>query len=165
METNKRHTESEYRASQPFDKGLLDCWLSQYSAPQSIQCETEFCNFINISIAPPLLDSSWGSWGAWSSCSTTCDNGVRVFHIRFSLSWNSQMRTRPQRCNLAQYGGSTSICKRDREIWGRCDPPNPKCRKFNNTIHVWIKTSPQAKRHTSSLHVISLHFFSLLELF
>ena len=27
------------------------------------------------------------------------------------------------------------------------------------------KTSPQAKRHKSSLHVISLHFFSLLCLF
>ena len=31
---------------------------------------------------------------------------------------------------------------------------------------VWyIQTSPQAKRHKSSLHVISLHFFSLLWLF
>ena len=29
----------------------------------------------------------------------------------------------------------------------------------------WRKTSPQAKRHKSSLHVIFLHFFSLLWLF
>ena len=63
----------------------------------------------------------------------------------FFLSWNSQTRSRYRSCNLAQNGGSTSICT----SYGSQTQPciNPNCRKFNNTFHVYIKDRPSTPWH------------------
>ena len=55
----------------------------------------------------------------------------------FFLSWNSQTRSRYRSCNLAQNGGSTSICTSYGSQTQPCN--NRNCRKFNNTFHVYIK--------------------------
>jgi len=44
---------------------------------------------------PPPVDASWGDWGSWSCCSITSGEGSR-----------SRNRT----CNVAENGGSTSVC-------------------------------------------------------
>ena len=33
-------------------------------------------------IFPSAVDAAWASWGYWSSCSKTCDGGVRSPYLR-----------------------------------------------------------------------------------
>lgn len=71
-----------------------DCNEAQYGGSTAI-CTTmeiaeEDCNTHNCPV-----DASWTSWGSWGSCSRTCDWGTH---------------TRYRDCNVAKYGGSTSIC-------------------------------------------------------
>ena len=62
---------------------------------ETMNCKTDKCKEI-------AIPSSWASWGSWSTCNKC---GIK-----------KQRRSRS--CNLAQNGGSTSIC-RSSESWTR----------------------------------------------
>ena len=67
---------------------------------------------------PSPIDASWGSWQPWGRCSKHCGGGVSassfflflqneltMYNVHIS---QEQSRTRP--CNVAQFGGSSSVC-------------------------------------------------------
>ena len=73
------------------------------------------------------IPARWAEWQRWSSCSKTCGPGVRDRYGELLLMlqallfkniqkksnlkfYSSQVQSRTRQCNIAQYGGDTSIC-------------------------------------------------------
>jgi len=85
-----------------------DCNVAQNGGSTAVCTSSETATRSCSNNACPV-DSSWASWGSWGACSKTCGGGT-------------QSRTR--KCNVAQNGGSTSICTSSETVSRECNANN-----------------------------------------
>ena len=84
---------------------------------------------LNWQISPLAVDATWAEWGSWGSCTVTCGGGVRIWQSSKTLNSISYIQTqdRSRGCNVAQHGGSTTICTSSETALQLCNTDG--CRK------------------------------------